>query len=142
VSAGTDHRYTIASFLRTDRYRLEAALDELEWSPATAERIVHHLRYSVLVREVYLGGRQPREAALDEMLQEIDPRSMEEALDLVGEVTDRMIEAMESVAGNQLHAPVLDPHQRNLTVLGHLYDYCRANAMLVEWAQGRLRDWR
>jgi hypothetical protein len=142
VTSATDHRYTISTFLRTDRYRIEAALDELEWSAETAERVTHHLRYCVLVREVYLRGRAPNDPAIDAMLQEIDPRTTEEALDLAGDLTDRMIDAIQHTGDNRLDAAVLDPHQRNLTVLGHLYDYCRANAMLVEWAQGRLKDWR
>jgi hypothetical protein len=142
VSCGTDHRHTIATFLRTDRYRLEAALDELEWNPGTAARISHHLRYSVLVREVYLGNRQPGEAAVETKMQSIAPQSMEEALALIEKATDIMIDALQSLDDDRLHAAVLDPHERNLTLLGHLYDYCRANAMLVEWAQGQLRDLR
>ena len=62
-----------------------------------------------------------------------------------------LTQAIQETSDSHLNAPVLDPHQRGLSVLGHLYDFCRANAMLVEWARGLpaegtqeeeiMRDW-
>jgi hypothetical protein len=123
-------------FLRTDLHRLEAALDGRVWRREVAERLTHHLRFAAQVRAVYLQGLHPRDEGLRVVLEGIAPGSMDEALDALSEGTERLIEAVEQADDARLHAPVLDPHERGLTVLGHLYDFCRANAMLVEWANG------
>lgn len=122
--------------MRTDLHRLEAALDGRVWRAAVAERLTHHLRFAAQVRAVYLQGLHPRDEGLRAVLDGIAPESMDEALDALGEGTEQLIEAIEQAEEARLHAPVLDPHERGLTVLGHLYDFCRANAMLVEWANG------
>ncbi len=133
---GTDHRRALGMFLRTDLHRLEAALDGRAWRQEVAERLTHHLRFAAQVRAVYLQGLHPRDEGLRAVLDGIAPGSMDEALDALGDGTEQLIEAIEQADDARLHAPVLDPHERGLTVLGHLYDFCRANAMLVEWANG------
>ena len=135
-SEGTDHRRALGMFLRTDLHRLEAALDGQAWRAEVAERLTHHLRFAAQVRAVYLDGLHPRDEGLRAVLDGIAPGSMDEALDALGDGTEKLIEAVEQADDARLHAPVLDPHERGLTVLGHLYDFCRANAMLVEWANG------
>jgi hypothetical protein len=132
----TDHRSTLRAFLETDLHRLEATLDGAAWTPQVAERLTHHLRFAAQVRAVYLEGQHPRGEALKQTLEAIAPRTMDEALDHLAESTERLIAAIQQADDARLHAPVLDPHERGLTVLGHLYDLCRANAMLVEWANG------
>lgn len=132
----TDHRYTLRAFLGTDLHRLEAALDGAAWTPQVAERLTHHLRFAAQVRAVYLEGQSPRDETLKQTIAAIAPATMDEALDELIESTEHLIAAIEGADDTRLHAPVLDPHERGLTVLGYLYDFCRANAMLVEWANG------
>ncbi|MDQ4076857.1 MAG: hypothetical protein M3220_11510 [Chloroflexota bacterium] len=132
----TDHRHTIASFLRTDRFRMEAALEEKVWSKEVAERLTQHLRYAAQLQAVYLEGLHPKDPALQTKVTAIAPESLEEAVTLLAEQTESLVAALQQADDRRLHALVLDPHERELTVLGHFYDFSRSNAMLVEWARG------
>lgn len=130
------HQHTLRFFLQTDLYRLEASLDESIWTAPIAERLTDHLRFTAQLRAVFLEGLPPHDAALQRRLEAIAPQDMEQALDTLHEQTEALIDAIEQVSQAHLNALVLDPHERGFTVLGHLYDFCRANAMLVEWAKG------
>jgi hypothetical protein len=131
----TDHRHTLRTFLTTDLHRLEIALEGRAWTSQVAERLTHHLRFAVQVQAVYLEGVHPQDAALRARLEALAPQSIEESIEQLAAQGHALIEAIQQCSEERLHAPVLDPHERGLTVLGHLYDFCRANAMLVEWAR-------
>jgi hypothetical protein len=131
----TDHRHTLSSFLRTDWLRLEAALEEKTWTEPVAARLTDHLRYGRLVQGVYLERLHPHDVKLREQVAAIAPGTLEEALAIARERTHELIAAIQLARDSLLDAPVPDPHDRGFTVLGHLYDYARANAMLVEWAR-------
>lgn len=130
------HHHTLRFFLQTDLYRLEASLDDGSWSAPIAERLTDHLRFAAQLRAVFLEGIHPHDSALQRALDAIAPQDMEQALDALHEQTGALIDAIENLSERRLNALVLDPHERGFTVLGHLYDFCRANAMLVEWAKG------
>lgn len=128
--------HTLRFFLQTDLYRLEASLDECAWTPQIAERLTDHLRFMAQLRSVFLEGIDPRDPALRPRLDAIAPQDMEQALDALHEQISALLEAIQNATQEHLHALVLDPHERGFTVLGHLYDFSRASAMLVEWAKG------
>ena len=132
----TDHRHTLASFLRTDSYRLDSALEGRAWSRPAQERFTDHLRYMAQLQAVYLERLAPRDPVLLRRLARLEATSVEEALRHLEEQTGTLIAAIQEAPDSLLDAHVLDPHERGLSVLGHLYDFCRANAMLVEWARG------
>ncbi len=119
----TDHRTTLTTFLRTDLYRLEAALSETVWSNAVATRLAEHLQRLVAVI-VLLTNETPTVPPVDHP---------DTALETLQDCTNELLRALTTISEERLHAPVLDRHDRNLTVLGHLYDYTRLSAMLVEW---------
>ncbi|MGH2543262.1 MAG: hypothetical protein ACRDIB_10705 [Ardenticatenaceae bacterium] len=114
---------------------MEAALEERAWTEEVAERVTDHLRYALLVQAVYVEGQHPRDSALQAKVTGIAATSTEGALALLAERTAELIAAIQAMSDEQMEARVLDPHERGLSVLGHLYDFCRANAMLVEWAR-------
>ena len=130
-----DHRHTLQFFLRTDLYRLEATLCDRAWTPEVTERLTHHLRFATQLQAVFLEGIHPHDTTLRARLNAIAPHNMEQALDHFHESTEALINAIQQVSDARLNAPVFDPHERGFSVLGHLYDFCRANAMLVEWAK-------
>ncbi len=132
----TDHRRTVAMFLRTDLFRLEAAAEGRAWTDEVAARLAHHLRYAALLEGVYLQGRHPTEEALQAQVEAIAPTTWEAALAAAQARMEAIVGAMEAASDARLHAPVLDRHERGLTVLGHLYDFCRASATVVEWVRG------
>ncbi len=131
-----DHHHTLQFFLQTDLYRLEGALHDRAWTPKVAERLTHHLRFATQLQAIFLEGLHPHDTALRATLEAIAPDSMELALELLHECTEALINAIHQASDVRLNAPVFDPHERGFCVLGHLYDFCRANAMLVEWARG------
>ncbi|MBA3533796.1 MAG: hypothetical protein H0T73_17910 [Ardenticatenales bacterium] len=131
----TDHRHTLGHFLQTDLHRLEAALEERAWTTLVAERLTHHLRFAAQVQAVYLEGAHPQDTALLARLEALAPQSIKEAIDQIKEGSHALSAAIQASSDDRLDASVLDSHERGLTVLGYLYDFCRANAMLVEWAR-------
>ncbi|MGB0386492.1 MAG: hypothetical protein ACPGWR_16915 [Ardenticatenaceae bacterium] len=130
-----DHRHTLQFFLQTDHYRLEAALDEYPWTPEVAERLTDHLRFAAQLQAVFLEGVHPHDTGLQAALEAVSPQSMDDALEQLYTRTEGLIKAIEQATDARLNAPVLDRHERGFCVLGHLYEFSRANAMLVEWAR-------
>lgn len=132
----TDHRQTIAAFLTTDLLRLEAALEEQPWSEGVAQRLTGHLHRLEQLLTLMHAATVPA-PSLD---------STASALLYLMDSTHALIKTLLSLPDGTLNARVLDPHRRDLTLLGHLYDYTRLSAMLVEWSQhlappATLNDW-
>lgn len=133
----TNHKHTLLTFLRTDQFRLEAALEEITWTEKVAQRVTDHLRFAAQVQAVYLEGRHPHDAALQATLAAIAPRDAAAAAALLAARSAALSEGVQRAPSTHLDAAVLDPHERGLTVLGHLYDFCRASAQLVGWLQAK-----
>lgn len=125
-------RHALQTFLRTDLHRLEAALEERVWTPALAERLTHHLRFAAQLQAAYLEGGQ----ADEQPLAALAPQNVDEVITLVEARIEALVAAIEAAPDARLHAPVLDAHERGLTVAGHLYDFCRATALLIGWLEG------
>lgn len=102
------------------------SLEERRWSPALADRLAHHLHYMEQITRVYLVGSPPSAAPPP-------PADAAAAVDALDQRIRALLDALDQSPDARLHAPVLDPHERALTVLGHLYDLCRTSARLVEW---------
>ncbi len=132
----TDHRHTLSAFLRTDLFRLEAALEGRVWGEALAEPIADHLRFALQVQAVYLEGVHPRDEGLQAALAAPAPARGGRGTVRARRAHGGADQAIQGVPEARLHAPVLDAYERGLTVLGHLYDFCRANAVLVERVRG------
>lgn len=120
----TDHRATLTAFLRTDLYRIEAALEDAAWSDAVATRLREHVQRLTAVLTL-LTNTAPDRAS---------PTDTDSAIEIVQALTDALVDSIATASDSRLDAVVLDPHDRNLTVLAHLYDYTRLSAMLVEWS--------
>jgi hypothetical protein len=133
----TDHAATLATFLRTDLYRLQTTLDEQMWEGAVATRLKEHLhRVAHLLALVTQAPAAP--------LPSLD--TLDEALDTLETLTTELLTAITALTPQALDAPVLDAHERGLTLIGHLYDYARLSATLVEWSAHlppapTLEDW-
>jgi hypothetical protein len=122
----TDHAHTLATFLQTDLYRLEAALEAQAWTDTTRSRLTDHLQRLKQVVALVTGHPTPTIPPLS---------SMEDALETLHSLTDNVRTTIAALPPHRLDALVLDPYERNLTLLAHLYDYARLSAMLVEWSQ-------
>lgn len=120
----TNHRTTLTTFLRTDLYRIEAALEDAVWSDTVATRLREHIERLAGVLMLLTDASPDSEA----------PTNADSAIELLQEMTEALVEALATTADSRLDAVVLDYHDRNLTVLAHLYDYARLSAMLVEWS--------
>jgi hypothetical protein len=122
----TTHAQILSTFLRTDLYRLDAALEEQVWTEAIATRLTDHLHRLAQVVALVV-SHSPTTLP--------PPDSVESALDRLHTLTDEILTIVAELPESTLHATVLDPHERNLPLLAHLYDYARLSAMLVEWSQ-------
>lgn len=130
-----EHRHALCLFLRTDQHRLEAALVDARWGPTLATRLSDHLRFTTQVRAVYLEGIHPLDPALQTELAALSLTGIDDTLAKLEAGYAALRAAIQGASDARLQAPVLDPHERGLSVLGHLYDLCRVSAMLVEWAR-------
>lgn len=132
----TNHPQTLATFLKTDLYRLETALEEPSWNAEIATRLRDHLhRLNQLL--LLITPAAPPIAP---------PDTMEAALNSLDTLTTTLLATISTLSEAQLNTPVLDIHERNLTLLAHLYDYARLSAMLVEWSRhlppaATVEDW-
>lgn len=133
----TIHSHILSTFLQTDLYRLEAALEEQRWDDPIATRLTDHLhRLSQIIALVL--NRPARS------LPPLD--SVQSGVDVLHSLTEELFTAVEDLSDTTLRATVLDPYERQLPLLAHLYDYARLSAMLVEWSQHlpatrTLEDW-
>lgn len=121
----TDHAKTLATFLQTDLYRLDTALEAHVWTEDIATRLKDHLHRLTQLLALITTFPPDKDAA---------PNSIEDALNILRTRTDSLLTSVESLPEIRLNAIVLDPYERHLTLLAHLYDYARLSAMLVEWS--------
>ena len=119
----TDHRAILSTFLRTDLYRIEAALEDAVWNDAIAARLNDHVQRLAAVLALLTDNPHTVKSLTD----------TDSTIEILDDVTDALLSAIAAAPDSRLDAPVLDRHDRNLTVLAHLYDYTRLSAMLVEW---------
>lgn len=121
----TPHAQTLATFLQTDLYRLDTALEEQSWTEHIATRPLDHI-YRLTQLIALVTDRPP--------LPLPPLNSVEDTLETFHALTETLLISVASLSETRLHAIVLDPYERNLTLLAHLYDYARLSAMLVEWS--------
>jgi hypothetical protein len=121
----TNHAQILSAFLRTDLYRLDAALEEQSWTEVIRARLTDHVHRLNQLLALLAHHPPPPLPALD---------TVESALDTLHTFTEELVTAVEELTNTTLYATVLDPHERNLPLLAHLYDYARLSAMLVEWS--------
>lgn len=121
----TPHAQSLATFLQTDLYRLETALEEQVWTEDIATRLNDHLHRLTQLLALVTNIPPDKGSA---------PNSIEDAFDTLHSLTEALLESVASLPETCLNAMVLDPYERNLTLLAHLYDYARLSAMLVEWS--------
>ena len=133
----TDHRHALSHFLRTDRHRIEAALDGVVWDSEIARRLGDHLRFIAQVQAVYVEGCHPQDESLQRRLAALAPQNRAEAQIHLAERHEALHRALAAMRDERFDAPVIEPLDRGLTVLGHLYDLTRSSAALVAWLQAQ-----
>jgi len=122
----TNHAHILATFLQTDLYRIEAALEDRLWTEDVSTRIREHV---ARLRQIIALVTIPPTSALPPL------DTVENTLDTLHTFTDELLNAIATLPIHRLDALVLDAHERQLTLLAHLYDYTRLSAMLVEWSR-------
>jgi hypothetical protein len=120
------HTEALTAFLTTDLYRLDAALEEQTWSGEASTRLSDHLHR--LAQLVALARGAPSTGP-DEV------HSIDAALEALHSLTHTLLDTVAVLPETRLSATVLDPHERGLSLLAHLYDYARLSAALVEWSR-------